>query len=262
MDYYNVLGLSRNANDKDIKQAYRKLAMQHHPDKGGDGQKFAQINEAYNTLKDPQKRQQYDNPQHNREFNFNTANMHTFNDMFGDMFNNPRQRATVQIAVEIALEDSLQGKNLIVTYQTNRRREETVNISVPVGAMNGDQIRFQGLGNEIAQGIRGDLIVTIRIKKHHKFEIDGINLHYKQYLNCFDLITGTEIVVETLDRRNLKVNVPAATQNGRVLSLAGQGLPDRRTGRKGNLYIIIHAQIPKIKDKDILQDIENIKNKL
>ena len=64
MDYYEVLGVPRNASEKDLKSAYKKLSMQHHPDRtGGDDSRFKQINEAYSTLKDPQKRQQYDNPQ-------------------------------------------------------------------------------------------------------------------------------------------------------------------------------------------------------
>ena len=235
--------------------------MQHHPDKGGDGKKFAQINEAYDTLKDPVKRQQYNNPQNNNtQFHWNSENI---NDIFGNMFNqrNHRQMA-VQLAVDIALEDVLQGKSLIITYQTNRNREESVNIQVPRGAKHGDQIRFQGLGNEIAPGIRGDLIVIIRIKKHHKFEVDGLNLYYKHNISCLDLITGTEIIVETLDRRNLKVNVPAGTQNGKILSLSQQGLPERQTGRKGNLYVELFAQIPRVKDPGIIDEIDDIKKRI
>ena len=259
MDYYSILGVSKDASEQDIRKAYKKQSMQHHPDRGGNEEKFKQVNEAYSTLKDPHKRDVYDQQQtgNRQAFNFNSENIH---DIFGNMFNN--RQMSVQLAVDIMLEDVLQGKNLIITYNTNRQREESVNINIPVGAKHGDQIRFQGLGNEIAPGVRGDLIVNIRIRKHHKFTVDGLNLYYKQDVNCFDLIAGKDIVVETLDRRNLKVNIPAGTQNGKILNLTGQGLPDRMTGRKGNLYLEINAYIPRVKDPALIKEITDIKNKL
>src|SRR6056300_2014206 len=92
MDYYSTLGVSKNASDKELKQAYKKASMQHHPDRGGDEAKFKQINEAYSTLKDPQKRGMYDHQQNGggQAFNFNTGGfeeaMRQANAQYGNMF--------------------------------------------------------------------------------------------------------------------------------------------------------------------------------
>ena len=119
MDYYNILGVSRTATDSEIKAAYRKLAMQYHPDRGGDSTRFAQINEAYEVLKDPQRRSRYDNPQP-QGFNFNTGNMpHGFEDLFTTFGFNRRQamqNRNVQIAHSIELEDVFKGKSVITKY--------------------------------------------------------------------------------------------------------------------------------------------------
>src|SRR6056300_1252348 len=94
MDYYSILGVNKNASDQDIRKAYKKKSMQHHPDRGGNEEEFKKVNEAYQTLKDPAKRQQYDNP--NQQFNFNSSHFgqgqnpfagspfeHMFNQPFG-----------------------------------------------------------------------------------------------------------------------------------------------------------------------------------
>ena len=83
MDYYKRLGVNKSASPEELKRAYKKLAMQHHPDRGGDQKTFQEINEAYDTLKDPAKRQQYDNPQPRADFNMNSQNM---NDIFSQFF--------------------------------------------------------------------------------------------------------------------------------------------------------------------------------
>src|SRR6056300_605110 len=81
MDYYSILGVSKNASEKEIRSAYKKKSMQHHPDRGGNEEQFKKVNEAYSTLKDPHKRAAYDNPQ--PEYRYNTSNMQGgFEDMF------------------------------------------------------------------------------------------------------------------------------------------------------------------------------------
>ena len=108
MDYYSILGVSKNASDKELKSAYKKLSMQHHPDRtGGSDEKFKQVNEAYSTLKDPQKRQQYDNPpqqQYSQGFGPNGfQGMGGFEDIFGNMFGAGQQRRHQQLRADITL---------------------------------------------------------------------------------------------------------------------------------------------------------------
>ena len=166
MDYYNILGVNRGADNNELKHAYKKASMKHHPDRGGDAEKFKEVNEAYSTLKDPQKRQQYDNPQ--AQAQFNTQNM---NGNFGDIFaqfgfrqqQQQQRNPDVTIAVDITLEECVTGKQVLATFRLRNGREETVDINIPPGAINGNQVRYQGLGEEIIPGPRGNLIVQIQV---------------------------------------------------------------------------------------------------
>ena len=107
MNYYSVLGVPKNASDKDIKTAFRRLAKEHHPDRtGGDDTRFKQINEAYDTLKDPDKRSMYDNPQRQNSYNFNSQNVNDiFSSFFGNMQQRQRRNANIGLSVKVSLED-------------------------------------------------------------------------------------------------------------------------------------------------------------
>jgi len=262
MDYYSILGVNKNASDKDIKSAYRKLAMQHHPDKGGDAQKFSKISEAYEILKDPVRRQEYDNPA--PQFQFNTS--HPFganpNDIFGSMF---RQRQAknpdITIAADITLEDVLTGKNLIANYKLRRGKTETVSIDVPPGAKNGDTVRYSGLGEDYHNTLpRGDLYVNIRIRRHPIYNRDNDDISKIERVNIFDLLIGAKIDITTIDNSNLKLNVPAGTKPGTVFSVGGYGLPNRRTSKRGNMYVRLEAEMPIINDNEILDKLREIRN--
>ena len=154
MDYYESLGVNRNASAKEIKSAFRKKAAEHHPDKGGDPNQFKQINEAYQTLSDSNKRQMYDqfgtsDPQQanmNRggtQFHFNMGGNgfeEVFSSFFGDGFGDPFQRRQRQmrnqditIAADITLHDIVNGKELIATFRLPSGKEQTVTIKVPKG---------------------------------------------------------------------------------------------------------------------------------
>lgn len=262
MDYYSILGVNKNASDKDIKSAYRKLAMQHHPDKGGDAQKFSKISEAYETLKDPARRQEYDNP--TPQFQFNTS--HPFgahpNDIFGSMFRQQQPKnPDITIAADITLEDVLVGKNLIANYRLRKGKTETVSIDVPPGAKNGDTVRYSGLGEDYHNALpRGDLYVKIRVQRHPIYNRDNDDISKIEKINIFDLMTGTKIDITTIDHTNLKLNVPAGTKPGTVFSVGGYGLPNRRTSRRGNMYVRLEAEMPVIKDEQILERLREIRN--
>ena len=94
MDHYQTLGVSRDADASEIKKAYRKLAGKHHPDKGGDENKFKEIQQAYETLSDPEKRAEYDNPNPFRNFGGDpfAGRGNPFADIFGDMFGQQRSQ--------------------------------------------------------------------------------------------------------------------------------------------------------------------------
>ena len=142
MDYYSILGVPKTASEKEIRSAYKKKSMQHHPDRGGSEEQFKRINEAYQTLKDPIKKQQYDNP-HPQGFGpngFEGMHPNGFDDMmrqagfnFGQGFANRRQtprNKDITVAADVGLLDVLQGKNLFIQYRLSTGEIETVNVDL------------------------------------------------------------------------------------------------------------------------------------
>lgn len=263
MDYYSVLGVAKSANQDDIKRAYRKLAMQHHPDKGGDEAKFKEINEAYSVLGDPAQRAQYDNPQPQVRFRAGDFNNDPFSDIMSQMFGGRRQQQRnpdITIAAKIDLVDSIVGKKLIAAYRLRSGREETANIDIPPGARHGDTIRFSGLGDDIIPGQRGNLFVKIHILAHPVWRREDDDLYAKQNVNALDLILGCSIIVNTVEGRQLELKIPKASRNGITFSISDYGAPNVHTGRRGKIFLTIEAEIPKIDDEDMLNKIREIRD--
>lgn len=278
MDYYNILGLNKNANQDEIKSAYRKMAMKHHPDRGGDEKKFKEIEEAYRTLSDPQKKQVFDmggdpnnqgggfHSQGPFEFHFGTGNM---NDIFGNFgfggpfgFSQRQQRnKSINIAVEITLEEVLEGKDIDAEITIPGGRKKIINISIPPGIEDNQQIRYQGMGdNSIAQLPPGDLLVNIRILPHAEYRREGSNIIVDKNISVWDAILGCSLNIKTLDNKTLQISVPAGTQPETVLSCKNEGLPLMRNQRRGNLLIKIKVDIPRNADAKFKAMVEKLKN--
>lgn len=262
MDYYKRLGVSKNVSPDELKRAYKKLAMQHHPDRGGNQQLFQEINEAYDTLKDPQKRQDYDNPQQRADFNMNAQNM---NDIFGQFFRNNMYRTSrnkdLMLTVKITLQDVMTGKDVVGRYRLNSGREEVANIRVPFGVESGQTMRYKGLGDDsIKQIPRGDLLVKIIVVADKRFRRDRSHLYTNCSINVFELVLGTTLLVDKIEGGPLEVKIPAGTNPGTILSIPGYGLPDRNKKKRGNLYLEIKGITPKIDDKDILKKVKDLNN--
>ena len=259
MDHYSTLGVNKNASADEIKKAYRSLAMKHHPDRGGDQAKFQKIQEAYDTLGNDQKRQEYDFGQANpsgHQFHFHTGN-NPFNDIFGGGFGpggfhfnfgqRPRQQnATVAITVEITLEEAYTGKSLDAEVQLTNGKRKLINVDIPAGVDNNSQIRYQGMGDDTISGIPpGDLIINIRIRPHQRYKREGPNLVLEQTMSVWDAILGMDITFSTLDGRQLSVTVPPGSQPETLLMCKNEGMPDIHSGLRGNLYVKLKIQIPK-----------------
>jgi curved DNA-binding protein len=281
MDPYKVLGVDRNTNEIDLKKAYKSKAMKHHPDKGGDEAKFKELNEAYDVLKDPQKKAAYDrygttdmhSQNNNHTYNFNGDINDMFNNFFGggggpfgraNTFRSNPRNVDINIEATLELEDVHNGKSLIASYRLPNGRQESVNIDIPPGVEHNNMIRFSGLGADtISNAPRGDLIVRIKILRHKTWERDGIHLHSKIKVNVFDLILGTKKEIRTLSGKNLSVSIPKGTQTGTMFNITGEGLPNVHNAKqKGNIYVIVSADTPRVEDAALLQKIKNLRDEL
>lgn len=253
MDYYTILGVERSATQDEIKRAYRKLAAQHHPDKGGDTAKFQEVQAAYETLSDPNLRQQYDMRGKNPTFEgfnpFANAGNSSFEDFFAQFgFGRQTRRQAYSAVVFITLEQIANGssENLQLNFPQGQK---TFKIDIPRGVEDGQQIRYDNLLPD------SSLIIQYRVKQHPVFTKRGPDLYMSKQVNVFDMIIGTVIIVNDIYEKELEVSIPANTKNGAMIRLSGRGLPTN-SGR-GDQYILIQAEIPDIISDNLLSAIAN-----
>lgn len=238
-DYYQTLGVERTASADEIKRAYRKLASKHHPDKGGDNATFQDIQVAYDTLSDSGKRARYDNPQ--PDFGSGAFDMHDiFSTMFGRGFQpgQARQaRGHVRMSLWVNLQDVATGGKRTVNLGTSQGTN-TVEIEIPLGINDGDNVQYSGLGPGGA-----DLVVQYRVHPHQTWDRHGLNLITERKLSIWDLILGCSITIDSITNGQLLAQIPAKCQPGTMLRLKGQGLRDR-TGNQGDVYVRVAAYLP------------------
>jgi len=251
-NYYEILGVKTSATQDEIKRAYRKLASQHHPDKGGDVKKFQEIEEAYRTLSDTEKRAQYDNPQPNfGQFGFSNGpqgfDFDTIFDIFGARFGQGQQRRPQQarMSLWIQLRDVAQGGRRTISVGTPTGTQ-AVDIEIPLGIDDGDSVQYPGLA---PGGL--DLIVTFRIHPDPRWFRNGLNLIAEHTASVWDLILGTDARIRDVLGTEILFTIPPNCQPGTNLRLRGRGLK-HRSGQQGDILIRIQAQIPNEIDPELL----------
>lgn len=262
MDHYATLGVAKTATPDDIKKAYRRLASQHHPDKGGDTNTFQKIQSAYDVLSDPIKRQQYDNPQpemphgfsfHSNQFDINDI----FARMFGQQFSQTRtgpQKQLFRTQVEIGLKEAYTGTNHVMKM-ASPTGAKILNINVPKGIDNGDQVRYDNL---LENGV---LIVEFRVRSDVKYDRKGANLYANQSVSVLDLIVGTTFPFMTISGKTLEVKVPPMTQPFMSLKIPNEGMPIPNSNQYGDQIILIKPFVPDTIDSAIVEAIQQSKNK-
>ena len=270
MDYYSVLGVSKTASQDDIRKAYKKKSMQHHPDRGGDEEEFKKVNEAYQNLSDPQKRAAYDNPQPQYRYNssnpFNGGMGGNFEDIFAQFgFGGPARRQQrnqdVTITYVIDFKEMFTGVAINLQYKLPSGQTQTLDAAIPPGVKHNDSVRYAGLGdNSIPQLPLGNLIVRIKVRPDKKWRRDGDNIYSTEYVDIFDLITGTHIEISTPTNRHFSLTIPTGTKPGTTFSISGHGVPNVNSKRPGNVYIKIEAIMPKNLNSKTLEKIREIKN--
>ena len=294
-DYYEVLGVSKNASDDEIKKAYRKLAVKYHPDRNpGDKEaeaKFKEINEAHEVLSDKQKRARYDQFGHagvggasgnpfggggagnpfggfnynGQSFNFDFGGAGGFEDILGSLFGfggprRPRRGADYQTSVTLTFEEAIFG-----TTKEISANGENIKVKIPAGIDDGMSIRLNGKGGDAPEGgsERGDLYVKIRVKPHKNLTREGAIILSEETINMVDAALGCEIDVETVDGK-ITMKVPAGTQSGTPFKLSGHGVPFRNDGDRGPHIVTVIVETPKNltkKQKELLEEFKNSKKR-
>ena len=296
-DYYKILGVERKASADDIRSAYRKLAMQYHPDKNpGDKKaedKFKEINEAYQVLSDEQKRARYDQlgsaysdfrtgggrpgdfrwddwfqqqqggqqrGYGNAEEPFTGGNFSDFfRSIFGEAVRNSARNQSMQQqqAYQQEVQISFQEAYEGTLRQFQSSSGKKLQVRIPAGVKTGSKVRVAGAGPE---GL--DLYLVVNITDEDKFERDGYDLTTTSTLSVFTLILGGETEVET-PAGKVKLTIPAGTQIDQVFRLGGRGMPHLKDPKtKGDLYVKLKVQIPKhlsSKQKELLEEVSKIK---
>jgi curved DNA-binding protein len=281
-DYYAILGVERDASEDDIKKAYRKLARKYHPDvsKEKDAEeRFKEVGEAYETLKDPEKRAAYDRLGRHRpgeEFEPSPEWESAFRDAFGggfdfrqgfdldDLFEHFGRSARgrrgggfampgrdYEVTAHVSLEDAYRGTEVAVELVTPevdaagavRRATKTVRVRVPKGATDGERLRVPGKGGRGAHGgPPGDLYLNIALHPHPLFRVSGRDLYVELPLAPWEAALGSEVDVPTLEG-TVRVTVRPGARAGQKLRVAGKGLPAPRGGH-GDLYCVVQIAVP------------------
>ncbi len=276
-DYYKVLGVERNATKDVISKAYKKLAKQYHPDLNPGNTNaedtFKDITEAYEVLKDDEKRKMYDQLGSNwqdgqqfqgapgfENFNFNFGSdafgASGFSDFFDSIFGGSRDAAggrfsqyssrpqrgrDIEAEFSISLEDSLHGGEKSVTLQTSDG-PKTLKINIPQGIRDGSKLRLSGQGyGSPNNGPKGDLYLRIKFLPHANFHVEGNNLTYNVKIMPWEAVLGTKVHVPTLEG-TVELSIPEGTNSGRKMRLKGKGLGS--PGSRGDLFVVIGITVP------------------
>jgi curved DNA-binding protein len=281
-DYYEALGVSRDAGEDEIRQAYRRLARQYHPDvnkEPGAEDRFKQISEAYEVLRDPQKRERYDRLGANWRAGQDVSGANGFEEQFrsagaggfggtrvdfgsgdfSDFFEGLFGRSStgagrgstfggfstkgsdLEAVLELGLEEAASGGKRWLSLGDGR----SVEVDIPRGVRDGTRIRIAGEGGPgIGGGPPGDLFLRVRLKPHSRFRVDGRDLYVDLPVSPWEAGLGAEVPVPTLEG-TARVKVPPGSSSGRKLRLRGQGLPGSAGAPAGDLYAVVTIAVPK-----------------
>lgn len=251
-NYYSVLGVEKNATQDDIKKSYRRLARKYHPDRSEEAdaeEKFKEVNTAYQTLKDPQKRAEYDSPPRQRqEFTYTTEGMggQNLNDMLreamggmgGRRFQQQNQQPMAK--VHISLEEAFTG-----TTRTLNGNQ----FSIPAGVRSNNHLFVDGF------------IIIINVTRHNKFHRAQDDLAALVEINAIEAMVGIKCEMKSIDDKIIKFNIPAGIQHGKIVRIAGKGMPNPEIDKRGDLLIQVAITTPQNLTDEEKQSIMNIQHR-
>ncbi len=294
-DYYQILGISKSASKDEIKSAFRKLAHQYHPDKGGGNEaKFKEVSEAYSVLGDDNKRKQYDTfgssgpasgggyggfSGFNQGQDFGGFDFSQFtqggrggsfefdlNDILGDFFGGNmggrRQRVKkgrdISVDLEITFAESIFGveKEFSLTKNSTYKAEK-IKVKISADIDDGQTIRLSGGGETIKDGVAGDLYINVSVRRDPLFKKEGKNIITEINIKLSDAILGLKYPLKTLDG-DIELIIPEGTNSGDILRVREKGVPIDNHNR-GDLLVKIKIKMPTRLSRDARKAIEELK---
>ena len=287
-DYYKTLGVDVSTDLKEIKKVYRKLALKYHPDTSPDPngeEKFKEVAEAYEVLKNTKKRAEYDElrlyasrapegfdapPSWQSDTENNQANQHhDFSEFFNSYFTNQANSQTHsqdygpdlfkgqdrEMELPVFLEESVLGTTKKIEYHVPiyagkqlKQTKKSLKVKVPMGVVDGERIRLKGQGAPGSDDkLNGDLYLLIRLVPHPLFDIQGANLILSIPLTPWEAALGITLEIPTLNGK-IKLNIPANSRSGQKLRVKGKGLKIKTV--QGDLLAVIKIDIPPSTNKE------------
>jgi len=296
-DYYEILGVAKGASEDEIKKAYKKMAKEHHPDvaknKEEAEKKFKEINEAYQVLKDPNKKAQYDrfgssafnggqqgggNPFGGQgPFNYSYTSGGNGQSPFGDIdpfdifeevfgFRNarrPQQGKNLYYSLSVSFVDSIKG-----TTKKIRVGNEEFDVKIPSGVGSGTELKLSGKGGEAPEkGLpRGDLFLSLEVEEDPNFIRQGYDLFSEKHISISQAVLGDTIKVKVVDPKSndgfneVTLKIPSGTQSGTNFRLSEKGVPRLRGSSRGDMYYRVKVEIPTKISKEQKKLFEELKN--
>lgn len=293
-DYYDVLGLQGNANENEIKRAYRKLAKKYHPDANADDkyaeQQFKEITEAYNVLSDPEKKKLYDrygsaafdgsmgaenaqggfdfgNGAHYTEYHYSSGDDSIFEDIFGDLFGNRGNRShtgrkgrNMESDITISFDEAAFGCAKRISFEGSQK--ETIEVRIPAGIDEGQSVRLKGKGYPGSKGMSaGDLLLKVHIMDKPGYERRGMDVYTTENIPYTTAVLGGEVIFHTL-YGEVKCKIPAGTQSGSKIRLKQKGIVSMKDSSvHGDAYVTIQIKVPKNvtpREREMLRELEHI----
>lgn len=276
IDYYNIMGVDKNATESEIKKAYRKLARKYHPDVNKDNpeaaKKFQELNEANEVLSDPEKRKKYDQygadwkhaeqfeqqkqyqQQHHSHYGdfsnpFSGEGSSDFSDFFNDLFGGASRSSSSRRSFKGQDFNAVLKVERSTLFENQERVIEVggkkIKVKIPAGVQNEQKIRLKGLGGEGFQSKeKGDLIIELQVIEDVNYKVKDLNIYMDAPLPLYTAILGGSQEVLT-PNGVVQIKVPQLTKNGKQIRVRGKGYPKfKMPEQKGDLYITWHVTLP------------------
>lgn len=269
MDYYKILGVPRGATEEEIKKAYRKLAMKHHPDRGGNEAEFKKIKEAYEKLISGDTGNHSHGPTGFGGFQdlhemFNMGRRAggrswSFDSGWSDELRNP----DISISVPCSLEEAHTGFTKEVEFTLPSGEQRRMSVSFPPGTTKDIKIRFAGDGGTLLpNSIPGDLYVKANIESHPIWRVDGSDLFAMMEITVWQAMLGTTVEFDDIGGSRMQITVPPGTQSRSQLRLKHKGMNIRGAPLRGNAFLEVVVRIPVLTETDKTKTIIDLQGKI